>query len=152
MERDVAGVRLAVRSEDCHTSARRDRCSFAGQPALTDAGRPDDVDHTSSATDGLVQDRGKEVQFRVRPIIVDSLRRRGGAPQWQATSSPDRNVRTLDLMQFVLAQHHRVSTDAPSTAEHDRAWLRYRFHPLSPYQPVRRQLCNWQRGNRFRLL
>jgi hypothetical protein len=70
-ERDIGGVGSAVRGEHWHTAAGRTRHGFAHESALADSGRPDDSDHTSGATDGLLEQRGNGVEF---PLATDECR------------------------------------------------------------------------------
>ena len=56
-ERDVAGVGFAVRGYDCGCPlTRRERSRLAGQPALADPRRPDEVDDATGAADRLVDE------------------------------------------------------------------------------------------------
>jgi hypothetical protein len=65
VERNLAGVRFAIRSEDVHPATSRERRGFADDPALAYAGRPDDADDASLALACLVQDPGERTQFPI---------------------------------------------------------------------------------------
>ena len=131
-ERDVAGVGFAMSGGHRRSPARRERNGLSGQSTLAYPGWPDDVDDAARAAHRLVQQCGQKVQLTraadQRPIAAVT---RLMFLDRQQPPRPNRGVCTLDRMQFVLSEHHRVlDQSGRRLTEHDTTGWRYRFHPL----------------------
>ena len=133
VERDLGGVRFAVRRENLNGPASGDRSDLPCHAALANSGRPNQPDNAAPTVHRLVEHRPDGAQL---PLTANKGRHLTGPPptlagDCQQAAGSHRRLHTLDRDAFRFTEHDRFTHQScGGFTEHHSAGRRDRLHAL----------------------